>query len=59
MGPIPYLEAEKITFSPKPDGRAYGRTHGRTDGRTDRWTDRRMDISSYRVASLLKTRTGT
>ncbi len=46
IGPLSYLEAEKITFPPKPDGR--------TARRSDVWTDRRTDISNYRVASLLK-----
>ena len=35
---LSYIEAEKITFPPKPDRKTYG------------WTD----ISVYRVASLLK-----
>ena len=38
IGALSQLGAEKITFPPKPDGH----------------TDRRMDISVYRVASLLK-----
>ncbi len=38
MRALSYIEAEKITFSPKPDIHTY----------------RRTDISVYRVASLLK-----
>ena len=40
--------AEKITFSPKPDGQ----TDIYMDGHTDGWTD----ISNYKVALLLKSR---
>ena len=43
---LTYIGAEKITFPPKPDIQ--------THIQTDRHTDRRMDISVYRVASLLK-----
>ncbi len=42
MRALSYIEAEKITFSPKPDIQ------------TDRHTYRRTDISVYRVAFLLK-----
>ena len=42
MRALSYIGAEKITFSPKPDGH------------TDRQTDGRTDISVYRVVSLLK-----
>ncbi len=50
IGPLSYLQPEKSTFPPKPDGQTYGRRDGHTDG----WKDIRMDINIYRVASLLK-----
>ncbi len=43
MRALSYIGAEKITFPPKPDIHTY----------------RRVDISVYRVASLLKMKTAT
>ena len=46
IGPLSKLEAEKITFPPKPDGWTDRQTYGRKDGH--------RDILDYRVASLIK-----
>ena len=43
MRALSYIEAEKITFPPKPDRQ--------TDIQTDIHTYRRTDISVYRVAT--------
>ncbi len=46
MSALSYIGAEKIMFPPKPNRQ--------TDIQTYRYTYRQMDISVYRVASLLK-----
>ena len=40
-GPLSSLEAEKITFPPKPTGRTDRQTDGHTDGHMVGHTDRR------------------
>ncbi len=63
MRTLSYIEAEKITFPPKPDRQTYRQTdrqtdiqiYRHTDIHTYKHTDIRTDISVYRVALLLKT----
>ena len=54
MRALSYIGAEKITFLPKPDINTDRRTDRHTDRQTYIHTYRRMEISVYRVASLLK-----